>query len=90
MRNAPIALERPPSARCRLFRTRQGYRWAGWAVAASFYLFDVFLRLTVDVVTSKVRTPLRTQPDFQRPYTGVLSLKSSISTRTYIYLSPGE
>ena len=30
-------------------------RVLGWVVAAMFYLFDVFLRLTVDVVTSKLQ-----------------------------------
>jgi fucose permease len=33
----------------------RGSRWGGWAVAAFFYLFDVFLRLTVDVCTSKLQ-----------------------------------
>ena len=30
-------------------------RWAGWAVACAFYFFDVFARLTVDVVTSTLQ-----------------------------------
>ena len=32
-----------------------GSRWGGWAVAGAFYLFDAFLRLTVDVVTSELQ-----------------------------------
>lgn len=36
-------------------KRHRGSQWGGWAVAAAFYLFDVFLRLTVNVVTSKLQ-----------------------------------
>ena len=49
-RGAPRASSTTPP-----LRRHRGSQWGGWAVAASFYLFDVFLRLTVNVVTSKLQ-----------------------------------
>ena len=46
-------------------------RWGGWCVAASFYLYDVFLRLTVDIVTSQL------QRDFALDADGVSALFAS-------------
>ena len=38
-------------------------RWSGWIVAATFYLFDVFLRLTVDVITSELQAEFHLSAD---------------------------
>ena len=43
--------------------TFHGYRWAGWLVAGTFYLFDVFLRLTCDVITSQLQADFNLSAD---------------------------
>jgi MFS family permease len=49
----------------------KGSQWGGWCVAGLFYLFDVFLRLTVDVITSEL------QAEFTLSADGVSSAFSS-------------
>lgn len=57
MRPIPIhAQNAPPRQRGCLASGSVSRAWVGWSVAATFYLYDVFLRLTVDVVTSKLQT----------------------------------
>lgn len=41
----------------------KGSRWGGWCVAGLFYLFDVFLRLTVDVITSELQVEFKLSAD---------------------------
>eukprot|EP00164_Ancoracysta_twista_P011423 GFYU01017597.1.p1 GENE.GFYU01017597.1~~GFYU01017597.1.p1 ORF type:complete len:537 (-),score=73.76 GFYU01017597.1:18-1628(-) len=37
-------------------RKKRWRAWAGWGVGASLYLFDLFLRLTIDVTTSTLQS----------------------------------
>jgi MFS family permease len=44
-------------------KSNRGYQWLGWMVAGSFYLYDVFLRLTCDVITSKLQADFNLNAD---------------------------